>query len=467
MDKLKTRILLISLILVLLFSFQGVSAVTDDNGNLTSESIDLSICDNEGDVSSDKLSSAYESNNPDDVLSASSELDVLSVDEVPFTTLEDEISSTNENVELLHDYYRYQGSGSTISIYGDNRIIDGRGAVIDMAGSTIRAFNVYGSGITIKNLTIKNANYNGDGGAIRFSSTGTVENCNFTNNSARYGGAIEFDGTGTVTNCNFTNNKATGDCSYGGAIWFTAEGTVGTVENCNFTNNTASEDGGAVYFWSNGEVRNCNFTNNKATGDYSYGGAVYFWSNGEVRNCNFTANTATELGGAILMGEGSVENCNFTDNQATVNGGAIDMDSGTVENCNFTANTATNGSAIYFYSISAQKSAVSNSTFLNNRANAKDLQVTKNENNITIIFTGNNIILNAIYSRNDAEVSFSNVTYWGANGIVNTDTYKPSISNNAAGQNITVSIVINDKIDSNEVYVTDEWYICFKQKCWR
>ena len=516
MDKLKTRILLISLILVLLFSFQGVSAVTDDNGNLTSESIDLSICDNEGDVSSDKLSSAYESNNPDDVLSASSELDVLSVDEVPFTTLEDEISSTNENVELLHDYYRYQGSGSTISIYGDNRIIDGRGAVIDMAGSTIRAFNVYGSGITIKNLTIKNANYNGDGGAIRFSSTGTVENCNFTNNSARYGGAIEFDGTGTVTNCNFTNNKATGDCSYGGAIWFTAEGTVGTVENCNFTNNTASEDGGAVYFWSNGEVRNCNFTNNsaryggairfsstgnvtncnftgntatrkggavyflgngnvtncnftnnKATGDYSYGGAVYFWSNGEVRNCNFTANTATELGGAILMGEGSVENCNFTDNQATVNGGAIDMDSGTVENCNFTANTATNGSAIYFYSISAQKSAVSNSTLLNNRANAKDLQVTKNENNITIIFTGNNNILNAIYSRNDAEVSFSNVTYWGANGIVNTDTFKPPISNNAAGQNITVSIVINDKIDSNEVYVTDEWYICFKQKCWR
>ena len=302
MDKLKTRILLISLILVLLFSFQGVSAVTDDNGNLTSESIDLSICDNEGDVSSDKLSSAYESNNPDDVLSASSELDVLSVDEVPFTTLEDEISSTNENVELLHDYYRYQGSGSTISIYGDNRIIDGRGAVIDMAGSTIRAFNVYGSGITIKNLTIKNANYNGDGGAIRFSSTGTVENCNFTNNSARYGGAIEFDGTGTVTNCNFTNNKATGDCSYGGAIWFTAEGTVGTVENCNFTNNTASEDGGAVYFWSNGEVRNCNFTNNKATGDYSYGGAVYFWSNGEVRNCNFTLLITLLLMREVLSG---------------------------------------------------------------------------------------------------------------------------------------------------------------------
>ena len=289
----------------------------------------------------------------------------------------------------------------------------------------------------------------------------TQYNCNFTNNTASEdGGAVYFWSNGEVRNCNFTGNKA----NYGGVVYFNSKGTV---SNCNFTNNTASRDGGAIYFKGTGTVTNCNFTNNKATGDYSYGGAVYFWSNGEVRNCNFTANTATELGGAILMGEGSVENCNFTDNQATVNGGAIDMDSGTVENCNFTANTATNGSAIYFYSISAQKSAVSNSTFLNNRANAKDLQVTKNENNITIIFTGNNIILNAIYSRNDAEVSFSNVTYWGANGIVNTDTYKPSISNNAAGQNITVSIVINDKIDSNEVYVTDEWYICFKQKCWR
>ena len=66
MDKLKTRILLISLLLLLLFSVQSVAAATDDNGNLTSDSIDLSICDNEGDVSSDKLS-----NNPDNILTAS------------------------------------------------------------------------------------------------------------------------------------------------------------------------------------------------------------------------------------------------------------------------------------------------------------------------------------------------------------------------------------------------------------
>ena len=336
MDKLKTRILLISLILVLLFSFQGVSAVTDDNGNLTSESIDLSICDNEGDVSSDKLSSAYESNNPDDVLSASSELDVLSVDEVPFTTLEDEISSTNENVELLHDYYRYQGSGSTISIYGDNRIIDGRGAVIDMAGSTIRAFNVYGSGITIKNLTIKNANYNGDGGAIYFSSSGTVENCNFTGNKAKYGGVVYFNSKGTVSNCNFTNNTASED---GGAVYFWSNGEV---RNCNFSANTATESGGAVRFWNQGNVTNCNFTNNKATGDYSYGGAIWFTAEGTVENCNFTNNSASNRGGAVYFyGNGDVTNCNFTNNSARY-GGAIRFSStGNVTNCNFTHNNAT------------------------------------------------------------------------------------------------------------------------------
>lgn len=45
-----------------------------------------------------------------------------------------------------------------------------------MAGSTIRAFYVGGSGVTIKNLTIKNANFDGNGGAIYFQHSGTVTN---------------------------------------------------------------------------------------------------------------------------------------------------------------------------------------------------------------------------------------------------------------------------------------------------
>ena len=571
MDKLKTRILLISLLLLLLFSVQSVAAVSDNDGNLTSESIDLSICDNTGDVSSDEPS-----NNQADVLSASNELDVLGADEASYSTLSDEISRGG-NVELLHDYYRCYGGESTISISGDNRIIDGRGAIIDMMGSTIPAFNVVGSGVTIKNLTIKNANINGNEGAIYFSNSGTVENCNFTNNTAKnQGGAIRFSSTGTVKNCNFTANTLSGTDSWGGAIHFHQEGTVencnfnantitvgylggavyfneegavtncnftgntatdggairmssgtvtncnftnnkasggsggainmgsGSVTNCNFTNNTASYSGGAVYFLNQGNVTNCNFTGNTATGSNTWGGAIRMnsgtvsncnftnntakyggaisMSSGSVTNCNFTNNSAV-YGGAIRMTSGSVENCNFTNNKATGDysyGGAISMysgsvtncnfsgntadgdggavyfnDEGNVSNCNFTGNNATTGSAIYFYTTSATKT-ISNSIFLNNRANSEALEVIKNENNITITFTGNDNLLNAIYSPDD--VSFTNVTYWGANGIANTgsSSITPSRSNKEAGQNITVSIVINNEIVSNEVYVTDK-----------
>ena len=75
-------------------------------------------------------------------------------------------------------------------------MIDGNGAVIDMAGSSIRAFYVSGSNVIIKNLTIKNANFSNDGGAISFSGQGTVENCNFINNTASSAGGAIYMGFG-------------------------------------------------------------------------------------------------------------------------------------------------------------------------------------------------------------------------------------------------------------------------------
>ncbi len=85
------------------------------------------------------------------------------------------------------------------------------------------------------------------------------------------------------------------------------------------------------------------------------------------------------------------------------------------------------------------------------------MQVDINENYITIIFTGHDNLLNAIYSRNDEDVTFINVTYWGADGITNTGSsaITPSRSRNEAGQNITASVVVNDEIVLNEVKVTD------------
>ena len=229
------------------------------------------------------------------------------------------------------------------------------------------------------------------------------------------------------------------------------------MTNCNFINNTAGDWGGAIRFSSTGAVTNCNFVDNKAAGDYSFGGAVHFSSIGNVSNCNFTNNTSSGEGGAINMGSGTVTNCNFTNNTANRDGGAIRLSStGTVTNCNFTGNNATTGSAIYFYQAYYSSTlTVSDSTFLNNRANAGALDIVKTENNITITFTGQNNLLNAIYSSNDAEVAFTNVKYWGAYGITTvSDTM--SGSNKAAGQNITVGVVVNNELVLSDVMVTNE-----------
>ena len=502
-EKMKYKKIMFMLVLaVFLLSITCVSAseIDDTLASEDTNTIGLSVDNDniEDNLQTSEENEALASTDYDEAI-AQTDTDVLGADSATFSDLAAEIIHSG-NITLTHKNYTYD-EGETITISEDNKVIDGNGAVIDMNGSTIRAFYISASGVTIKNLTIKNANYNDNGGAIYFDRSGTVTNCNFTDNSATVnGGAVYFwgqgtvtncnfagntasgdggainMGTGTVSNCNFVDNKATGDSSYGGAVYFLH---TGTVTNCNFTNNTASGDGGAVCFWNVGEVTNCNFTNNTA----DYAGAVYFQSNGTVTNCNFTDNSAyrggavyfydegtvtncnfvdnkvagdSSFGGAVYFyDEGTVTNCNFADNTAGDWGGAIMfVNTSTVSNCNFTGNNATNGSAIYFYSTSATKT-VSNSRFLNNRANAEALEITKNDNNITITFTGGNNLLNAIYSSNDAEVTFNNVTYWGANGIT-TVSSTMSGSNKAAGQKITVGVVVNNKLVLSNVMVTDE-----------
>ena len=380
--KYKKTIILLALV-VFLLSIAGVSAseiedtITSENANTIELSIDNDIKDN---LQTSEENEALASTDYDEAI-AQTDTEVLGADSATYFDLAQEIGQPG-NINLIHKNYTYDG-GEPITISEDNKVIDGNGAVIDMNGSTIRAFYISGSGVTIKNLTIINANIAGSGGAIYFSNlatSGTVSNCNFTNNTATsQGGAIRFSSTGTVTNCNFINNKATGTNSWGGAVFFYDEGTVS----------------------------NCNFINNKATCTNSGGGAVYF------------------------------------------------EETGTVSNCNFTGNNATTGSAIYFYKWSPLGTlTVSNSTFLNNRANAEALDVVKNDNNITITFTGQNNLLNAIYSRNGAVVTFTNVTYWGADGIT-TVSATMSGSNKAAGQNITVKGVVNGKI-IDKINGTDE-----------
>ena len=236
---------------IFLVSIAGVCASDANDTTVSSEDtsqIELSDSDK---VIEDNLQTSEEN----DELTLTDN-DVFGADSASYSDLALEISKSG-NVTLTHKNYIYDG-GATIEIKEDNKVIDGNGAVIDMAGSTkMSAFKVSSSGVTIKNLTIKNANYNIDGGAICFTGDSrycTVTNCNFTDNSARLGGAVCFLGSsGTVTNCNFTGNTAS---SGGGAVYFSSSGTV---TNCNFTGNTAALNGGAINMGL-GTVSNCNFT---------------------------------------------------------------------------------------------------------------------------------------------------------------------------------------------------------------
>ena len=352
------------------------------------------------------------------------------------------------NIELQHDYYIYDSNPNTIVILGDNRVIDGKGAVIDMSGSDMRAFQVNASGITIKNLTIKNAKYvinakypDDDGGALYFTKSGTLTYCNFINNTVRSdGGAIYFDKdtTGTLSYCNFINNTA--NLSHGGAVSF---GNNGFVTNCTFVNNVADDWGGAIKFGENATLRNCKFYCCSA----SRGGAIYLDKNAVVEYCDFINNSAFgqySNGGAIVS-SGSYSIVSLTD-------------------CNFMGNNAPQGSAIYFYIISAPEPVIiSNSHFLNNRADPDKeypFSVYNEGNGLKITFKGRNNFINAIHSEDYygvTEFNFTNVEYWGAEGIINTDSHTPSKSEREAGQNITVEIYdSNDNLVDNVTLVTDD-----------
>jgi len=421
--------------------------------------------------------SDFESNDTDTISSTDSGVlqlnandDVLESGEGTFTQLAGNISAQSSSYTLTKDYaYNSTVDGDYVNgiVINKDFTIDGDGHSISGSGAA-RIFNVSGGTVTLKNInicdgksynagailfgentvgTLDNCTFTNNGGAVVFNGDATVTNCNFTKNVANFGGALYFKRAAVVNACNFADNSAG---LYGGAVYFNGN-SRNTLDNCNFTNNAAYYSGGAVFFQYAGAVNACIFSDNSAI----YGGALYFYKNSNVSNSSFSHNSARGYGGAVYFAEntmGNLDNCNFTGNAAFADGGAVCFKSGgSVSDCNFNFNNASSGSAIHYYWPSSTK-IISNSTFLNNRANSDSLSFVRN-NVLGIKFTGNDNLINAIYSEGD--VTFSNVTYWGANGIVNTDSRNVSRSKNEAGQNITLEIYIDGVLKSNDTLVSD------------
>ena len=308
--------------------------------------------------------------NGTDILSANDNNEIISttIDNNEILTTGNDVSNYSElsreiavggQIELQHDYYKYD-FGNTINIPNDSSI-DGKGAVIDMAGSSIRAFIINGSNVIINNLTIKNVYSEAEGGAFYSEIGGIVTNCNFINNSAGFtGGAISFiNVTGSVANCNFINNSA----AQGSAVCFWD--VAGNVTNCTFTDNNAAS--ASALYLCGGIVSDCTFTGNS---NFGRGGAIAsFTKVSNIVNCTFTDNSGAQ-GGAIAFYDAdcNVTGCTFIGNAAIIetDGGAIWTNgSSNVTNCTFVNNTAESaGGAISFYDYCI----VTDCTFLNNTA---------------------------------------------------------------------------------------------------
>ena len=213
-----------------------------------------------------------------------------------FDDLSNQINSTDEGQTVyLEKSYELTNTSQKHIIIDKSITIDGKNNTIS-APEPQRVFWVKADNVIIKNINFINSKTTGlAGGVISWwGNNGTLENCNFINNSASSaGGAVLWKGNdGSIKNCNFSDN------------------TVITAADVSLTSGegydpsqlhimTVNSDGGALYLQGNNiSVDYCNFINNVA--DFSGGAITIHWGNNiTVSNSKFKKNNAGQSGGAI------------------------------------------------------------------------------------------------------------------------------------------------------------------------
>ena len=279
------------------------------------------------------------------------------------------------------------------SVFDSNDIVNRGSASVDYGGAAIYNWKEGTLKVTNSNFTNNIKNYkNGDNlvGAITTIGNATVSGSNFVNNSGRWGGAISATGaelrknssTLTVSNTIFKDNSAL----YAGAVYIW--GSNYNIADCVFDNNTAfgkgnmtpnNNNGGALVVSQvsrfnepiTGTISGSKFTNNKA----QYGGAAYF-NKGfvTITDSVFENNVATAEGGAVDFSHASVKdlvvsinNSSFVGNKAPVAGAIFTNVDSKIANSNFINNSAAKiGGAI----CNVNDLTVENSKFVNNTPQA-------------------------------------------------------------------------------------------------
>ncbi|WP_458405939.1 hypothetical protein, partial [Methanobrevibacter sp.] len=311
------------------------------------------------------------------------------------------------------------------------------------------------------------------------SNSTTIRNSTFTNNIAEVAGAVLWlADNGTITdNVLFEQNTVDntyyriGHIMYEG---FSKEAYSDRVLSVlsDYMNLASLRDLGAGIVWlgADGTVNNATFKNNKASpfmvytvyydwesvyqdlelewddeyGDYDFDGGFEIAQNKLPKNythCYWIEfdyySTDPETGNPIVryyfeLGYERSENTTLNSSA-----GAIYWigDNGLINDSTFQYNFANTGGAIY-QNNSLLK--VSNSRFVENKANSTELIVVNETNVLNIILIGRENYLNAIFSENN-NVEFDNITYWNGN-IVNTKDVEDGTSTNESGQKIVIDV---------------------------
>lgn len=154
--------------------------------------------------------------------------------------------------------------------------------VVDMSDWNHRAFTVNASDVKFTNLTFKNANISGNGGALRIINDDVViENCTFMNNTACNGSAISFE-KGIVLiieDSTFINNTALGN----GTVYMYDDANSTMTLNSTFRDNTAYLGSaiyyaGPVWYYADGFTLT-NLINANETNKDLYAGSLPYWEN--------------------------------------------------------------------------------------------------------------------------------------------------------------------------------------------
>ena len=337
------------------------------------------------------------------------------------------------------------------SVFDSNDVLNRGSASVDYGGAAI--YNWYDGVLTVSgsNFTNNIKNYkNGDRlvGAVAIIGDATISDSCFVNNAGRWGGAISATGaelrknssTLTVSNTIFKDNSAL----YAGAVYIW--GSNYNIADCVFDNNTAfgkgnmtpnNNNGGALVVSQvsrfnepiTGTISGSKFTNNKA----QYGGAAYF-NKGfvTITDSVFENNVATAEGGAVDFSHASVKdlvvsinNSSFVGNKAPVAGAIFTNVDSKITNSNFTKNTASKGGAVL--NENGAKLTVDNSTFKDNAADSYGGAVFNN---------GELVVSDSVFDSNDIVNRGSAGVDYGGAAIYNWENAKLDISKSNFTNNI-------------------------------